>query len=240
MDPKGKGKAVEGGAQQQAQRVYINCSIDVQLTDAELAEEKRRAAEPPPAQPTSLAPGSPFLPPGRRHSPGTNAGEGGLEGGVGTTTAPLLPQERGPRGFDRLLSAGMSAAEVNQLRLSFRSMHESRNTADTMPSPDTLRDMEDAWLDNNNNAGMASTGGNSTDPTTEGIAGGAGGGGDEFGLPGVLDLLFKGMFIGFIWPLGAIAWLVRGDEEKIPKRMRMFVYFGFVLSLLVGTIRVIG
>lgn len=237
MDPKGKGKAVEGGSHHQAQRVYVNCSIDVQLTDAELAEEKRRAEEPPPAQSsvaTPHVPGSPFP---RRHSPGLDTGAGGEDGGAGGggMTTPLL-MERGPRGFDRLLSAGMSAAEVNQLRLSFRSMHESRNTADTMPSPDTLRDLEDAWLDNNNDAGMM----NPTD-MAEGAGGGGGGaGGDEFGLPGVLDLLIKGMFIGFVWPLGAIAFLVRGDEERIPKRMRMFVYFGFVLSLLVGTIRVIG
>lgn len=152
--------------------------------------------------------------------------------------------DTGPRGFDRLLSAGMSTAEVNQLRLSFRSLHEARNTADTMPSPDTLRDMEDAWLDNNNDAGMMMhnnhPGGGGDMMTDGGGGGGGGGGGDEFGLPGVLDLLIKGMFIGFVWPLGAIAFLVRGDEERIPKRMRMFVYFGFVLSLLVGTIRVIG
>lgn len=234
-DPKGKGKAVQGASHQPPpQRVYIICSIDMQLTDAELADEKRLAEEPPPAQPSSRGTGSPFYPTGSsRHSPGLDTGAVGGGRGLGGTETPLLV-ESGPRGFDRLLSAGMSAAEVNQLRLSFRSMHESRNTADTMPSPDTLRDMEDAWLDNNNDAGV-NTAANPTDITE-----GATGGGDDFGLPGVLDLLFKGMFIGFVWPLGAIAWLVRGDEEKIPKRMRMFVYFGFVLSLLVGTIRVIG
>lgn len=236
-DPKGKGKAVEGAPHQPPpQRVYIICSIDMQLTDTELAEEKRLAEEPPPAYPSSHGTGSPFYPPGSsRHSPGVETGPvaGGRRRGLGEAATPLLV-ESGPRGFDRLLSAGMSAAEVNQLRLSFRSMHESRNTADTMPSPDTLRDMEDAWLDNNNDAGV-NTAANPTDVTEGAVAGG-----DEFGLPGVLDLLFKGMFIGFVWPLGAIAWLVRGDEEKIPKRMRMFVYFGFVLSLLVGTIRVIG
>ncbi|ROV93013.1 hypothetical protein VPNG_09425 [Cytospora leucostoma] len=97
-----------------------------------------------------------------------------------------------PRGFDRLLTAGFTPAEVNQLRLQFRSIQEARHTADTMPSPDGLRGMEDA-----------------------------------------------GMFIGFIWPLGAVGWLVR-DEEKISKRMRVFVYFGFVLSLLIGTVRNMG
>lgn len=214
-DPKGKGKAIEG---RDIQRVYVNCSIGDLLTDAELEAEKRKAEEPVPDE-ALTAPTTP-LPLG-----GRSAGAGG-------------EQDRGPRGFDRLLAAGFTAAEVNQLRLQFRSIQEARHTADTLPSPDTLRSMEDAWMDNNNAGVSAAAGGMSTE---EGAAldGAAGGLGDEFGLAGVLDLLLKGMFIGFVWPLGAIGWLVR-DEEKIPKRMRVFVYFGFVLSLLIGTIRVLG
>lgn len=214
-DHKGKGKAVEG---RDVQRVYVNCSIGDLLTDAELEAEKLKAEEPVPDE-ALTAPATP-LPPGGRSN-----GAGG-------------EQDRGPRGFERLLAAGFTTAEVNQLRLQFRSIQEARHTADTLPSPDTLRSMEDAWMDNNNAGVSAVAGGTSTE---EGAAldGAAGGLGDEFGLAGVLDLLLKGMFIGFVWPLGAIGWLVR-DEEKIPKRMRVFVYFGFVLSLLIGTIRVIG
>lgn len=227
-DPKGKGKgkAVEGGG---AQRVYVNCSIGDLLTDPELDEERRRAEEPvPEQQQNQQQPSSPYP----------------------SSRSPLLPaagqdhqqqQQRVPRGFDRLLSAGFTAAEVNQLRLQFRSIQEARHTADTLPSPDTLRGMEDAWIDNNNDAAPFVAGGGAVP------AGGAAGdegeavaaGGEEFGVAGVLDILLKGMFIGFVWPLGAIGWLVR-DEEKIPKRMRVFVYFGFVLSLLIGTIRAIG
>lgn len=225
-----------------AQRVYVNCSIGDLLTDGELVEEKRRAEEPVPEQQQQQSlltssslhtPGtaSPFPPGSSRHSP--------VPGGGGSAVG----EERGgPRGFDRLLSAGFTAAEVNQLRLQFRSIQEARHTADTMPPLDVLRDMEDAWIDNNNagmnmGMGMGTNGDGSGGDMLGG--GGAGGGGEEFGMAGVLDLLLKGMFIGFIWPLGAIGWLVR-DEEKIPKRMRVFVYFGFVLSLLIGTIRVIG
>lgn len=214
-DPKGKGKAVEG---REVQRVYVNCSIGDLLTDAELEAEKRKAEEPIPDE-VLTAPATP-LPPGSRPP-----GAGG-------------EQDRGPRGFDRLLAAGFTAAEVNQLRLQFRSIQEARHTADTLPSPDTLRSMEDAWMDNNNAGVSAAAGGLSTEDGAA-LDGAAGGMGDEFGLAGVLDLLLKGMFIGFVWPLGAIGWLVR-DEEKIPKRMRVFVYFGFVLSLLIGTIRVLG
>lgn len=229
-DPKGKGKgkAVEGGAQ----RVYVNCSIGDLLTDAELDEERRRAEEPVPEQPPPGAAGlsSPYHP--TSHSPLLGGGGAG-SGAVGQDQQ----QQRAPRGFDRLLSAGFTAAEVNQLRLQFRSIQEARHTADTMPSPDTLRGMEDAWIDNNNDAAPAAmpAGGDES----EAVAAAAAGGGEEFGVAGVLDILLKGMFIGFIWPLGAIGWLVR-DEEKIPKRMRVFVYFGFVLSLLIGTIRAIG
>lgn len=221
-DPKGKGKAVEGGAA--AQRVYVNCSIGDLLTDAELDEERRRAEEPVPEQPppgTGLS--SPY-PPSRSPLPGG----GSAPGAVGQ-------EQRVPRGFDRLLSAGFTAAEVNQLRLQFRSIQEARHTADTLPSPDTLRGMEDAWIDNNNDAAPAAAMPAGGGDESEAIAAG----GEEFGVAGVLDILLKGMFIGFIWPLGAIGWLVR-DEEKIPKRMRVFVYFGFVLSLLIGTIRAIG
>lgn len=265
-DPKGKGKAVEGAARQPPPppRVYVICSIDMPLTDAELADEKRLAETPPPPAATAATTTtttqeslslSGFTSPfgtssssSRRrqqqyhhHSPRTETGEGDEHTGLGAATTPVVV-ERGPRGFDRLLAAGLSAAEVNQLRLSFRSLHEARNTADTMPSPDTLRDMEDAWLDNNNDAGAHNNNNNNNTDTAEGGGGGGGfgGGGDEFGLPAVLDSLYTGMLIGFVWPLGAVAWLVRGDEEKIPKRMRMFVYFGVVLSVLVGTIRVIG
>ncbi|KAK2606986.1 hypothetical protein N8I77_005700 [Diaporthe amygdali] len=221
-DPKGKGKAVEGSSHH-AQRVYVNCSIGDLLTDAELEQERKKAEEPVPEQAPASGLSSPYP---LSHSP--------LPGGSGGAGAG---QERTPRGFDRLLSAGFTAAEVNQLRLQFRSIQAARHTADTLPSPDTLRGMEDAWIDNNNDAGA----GPAAVPTAGGDEGEgvAAAGGEEFGVAGVLDLLLKGMFIGFVWPLGAIGWLVR-DEEKIPKRMRVFVYFGFVLSLLIGTIRAIG
>ncbi|KKY32628.1 putative conserved membrane [Diaporthe ampelina] len=231
-DPKGKGKAkakgkaVEGGAQ----RVYVNCSIGDLLTDAELDEERRRAEEPVPEQPPPTGGLSSPYPAHRSPLPG---------GGGGAGPGAAGQEQRAPRGFDRLLSAGFTAAEVNQLRLQFRSIQEARHTADTLPSPDTLRGMEDAWIDNNNNDAGGPGAPAAMPAGDEGEAVAAAGGGEEFGVAGVLDILLKGMFIGFVWPLGAVGWLVR-DEEKIPKRMRVFVYFGFVLSLLIGTIRAIG
>jgi hypothetical protein len=256
QDPKGKGKgkAVEGGGGGAGgggagqQRVYVNCSIGDLLTDAELDEERRKAEEPAPEQPQQ---GGPPV-------PGTAAGGGGgtrspLSGPFQQPGAGrhLSPGDRTPRGFDRLLSAGFTAGEVNQLRLQFRSIQEARHTADTMPSPDTLRGLEDAWIDNNHggggggDAGAAGAGG--PGPAGDGGVGEAGGddgaaavaAGEEFGIAGVLDLLLVGMLVGFVWPLGAVGWLVR-DEEKISKRMRVYMYLGFVLSLVVGTIRALG
>lgn len=246
-DPKGKGKAVDGpyaagaaAAAVAAQRVYVICSIGDLLTDAELDEERRRAEEPAPEEPTAPGGGAAAAAGATASaSPAPGRDGGGYVGGGGDGVGAA---GSGPRGFDRLLAAGFTPAEVNQLRLQFRSIQEARHTADTMPSPDALRTMEDAWMDSNNAGGggglaaAVGAGGLSADGAD---GGGADAVGEEFGLAGVLDLLLRGMFIGFVWPLGAVGWLVR-DEEKIPKRMRVFVYFGFVLSLLIGTIRAIG
>lgn len=210
-DPKGKGKAVEGTSSlAAAQRVYVNCSIGDLLTDAELDDEKQRAEEPVPE--AALPSASSFA----GHAP---AGSGAGAGGYRTT-------DRGPSGFDRLLGSGFTPAEVNQLRLQYRARQEARYTADTLPSPNSLLRMEDVWLDSNHapEAGGANVIGDD---------------GDEGGLAAILDVAFKGMLIGFVWPLGAVGWLIRG-EEKLPKRMRVMVWCGFALSLLLGTIRYLG
>ncbi|KAJ9138662.1 DSC E3 ubiquitin ligase complex subunit 3 [Pleurostoma richardsiae] len=241
--PRGKGKAVEGRGEP-AQRVYVNCSIGDNLTDAELAEEARAALTP---APDAAADG-----PGGGKSPGLPPGSGGVRstgaqlGGAAAASSEARQRQgdaagagRTPRGFDRLLTAGFTTAEVNQLRLQFRSIQAARHTPDTMPSPDTLRSMEDAWIDNNNDAGMAGAGGGG------GLAGGdmdaaaAAGDTDEFGMHGLLDVLIRGMMIGFVWPLGSIGWLVRG-EARLSKRMRIFVGFGFMLSITIGIIRAIS
>ncbi|KAL8407748.1 hypothetical protein RB594_006546 [Gaeumannomyces avenae] len=224
----GKGKAVEGAAPA-LPRVYVNCSIGDLLTDAELAEEAAAAAveavAPPPPSPSPSP--SPFAPlsPSQSPSPSRNGG---------TTT-----DRNTPRGFDRLLAAGFSAAEVNQLRLQFRSIQASRHTPDTMPSPDALRSMEDAWMDNNNGGNTQPGGGAYGGADGEGGGGGGGDGGDELGLNGVVDVLLRGMLIGFVWPLGSFGWLIR-EEGLYSRRWKVFVSFGFVLSLTIGMIRSIS
>jgi len=177
-------------------RVYINCSIGDALTTEELALEASAAIE-------SVA----------KSKNSTNDGSNIQV----TTTTPA------PRGFDRLLSGGFTPAEVNQLRLQFLSIQSSIHTPDTMPSPGTLRQMEDAWIDNN----ASGTGGSGFDF-----------GDNEFGGSALDDMLW-GNILGFLWPLGCLAWAVR-EEGIWSKRKRIAVCTGFVFSLSFGVLRVIG
>ncbi|KAH9212139.1 DUF2407 C-terminal domain-containing protein [Leptodontidium sp. 2 PMI_412] len=199
-DPKGKGKAVEPPPP----RVYINCSIGDALTSAELAAEAVAAAA------------SSDKSKKRERS---EARDGGSTPSKSTTTAP--------RGFSRLLTAGFTAAEVNQLRLQFRSIQENIHTPDTMPSPDTLLRMEDSWIDDN--AGNARAGG------------GAGGFdfGDDGTSGGALDDLLWGNIMGFLWPLGCVGWLIR-EGGVWSGRRQIAVFTGFILSLTFGMLRVVS
>jgi hypothetical protein len=220
----GKGKNVEGRPAASAQCVYVNCSIG-DVLDAEALEAEARAATKPPDADDSKTDGR--LSPAAAAAPAAPA-------------ASTLRQRPTPRGFDRLLTAGFTPAEVNQLRLQFRSIQASRHTPDTMPSPDSLRTMEDAWIDNNHNNGGGRSGGT-------GGWGGANGGeaveapenDDAFGTSGMLDVLVKGMIVGFMFPLGSVGWLVR-EEGLWSRRWKVFASFGFLLSLIIGMVRAIA
>ncbi|KAI1766442.1 DUF2407 C-terminal domain-containing protein [Hypoxylon sp. FL1150] len=208
----GKGKSV-AGRPDPAHRIYVNCSIGDTLSASELdAEAVAAAAPPPPPSPTSqLTPA--------QSSPGT--------------PAPLLSStSAAPRGFDRLLATGFTAAEVNQLRLQFRSIHASRYTPDAMPSPDGFRRMEDAWIDDNGS--MPSTAAATT--TTAATLGGNGTDSDDVGLVALVDVMIRGVVTGFMWPLGSAGWLVR-EEGMASGRWRFMVGVGVVFSVLIGIIR---
>lgn len=142
-------------------------------------------------------------------------------------TSTAQPEARAPRtrGFDRLLAAGFSPAEVNQLRLQFRSVHAARHTPDTMPSPDTLRTMEDAWMDSNGPAGP------SEDAFGEDAASG--------GIGALLDVFVQGIATGFFLPVGSLVWLLR-EEGLWSRRRQVAVIFGVVVGVVVGLFRVIS
>ncbi|KLU89489.1 hypothetical protein MAPG_08460 [Magnaporthiopsis poae ATCC 64411] len=99
--------------------------------------------------------------------------------------------------------------------------------------------MEDAWMDNNNSSSQPGLGGAYGGGGADGEGGGGGDGGDELGLNGVVDVLLRGMLIGFVWPLGSFGWLIR-EEGLYSRRWKVFVSFGFVLSLTIGMIRAIS
>ncbi|KAH7021241.1 DUF2407 C-terminal domain-containing protein [Microdochium trichocladiopsis] len=230
----GKGKSVPG--RPLAQRIYVNCSIGASLTTAELEAEAEAAAAPPTASPLSPS-RQPSAIPSRASTP------------LGHDGTPLPSTTAAPRGFDRLLNAGFTSAEVNQLRLQFRSLHSSRFTPDTMPSPDSFRRMEDAWIDDNHagsSGGNTDGGGSAGAGASWGEDGGAGGGNtggstdtDETGLAGLTDVMIRGIATGFLWPLGSAGWLAR-EEGLASQRWRFMVGIGIAFSFLLGIIRTIS
>jgi len=199
-DPKGKGKAIE----EPSARVYVNCSIGDALTSAELSAEALAATASEDKSRKDR---------GSKVEPKNGAAQ--------TTTTPA------PRGFDRLLSGGFTPAEVNQLRLQFLSIQSNIHTPDTMPSPSTLRRMEDAWIDDNagNTGAGAADGG--FDFGDDGLGGGA------------LDDLLWGNIMGFLWPLGCVGWIIR-EQGVWSRRRQIAVFTGFVLSLTFGMLRVVS
>lgn len=202
FDPKGKGKAKASNEDAPVTRVYINCSIGDELTPAELAAEASAALASADSPSSTTAPGSGGS---RRPSQG----------------GPAQPStDNAPRGFDRLLSAGFTPAEVGQLRLQFMSIQARTHTPDTMPSPSTLRRMEDAWMDDN---GVSRTG--DAGDTSE-ISGGA------------LDDLLLGHLTAFFWPLGSMGWLIR--QGVWSERRQYAVFTGFMLSLAFGMMHVLS
>ncbi|ETS78970.1 hypothetical protein PFICI_08823 [Pestalotiopsis fici W106-1] len=220
-----KGKAVANRLP--SQRIYVNCSIGDSLTDAELKAEAEAAS-----LPVSEAPSSQLGGGGLPLSSSSPAGAGSPAGPG--TPAPGITTSSTPRGFDRLLNAGFSAAEVNQLRLQFRSIHSSRFTPDTLPSPDSFRRMEDSWIDDNG-AAVPTTGMG----TGSGAVGSGGFDSDEVGLLGWLDAMIWGVAIGFLWPMGSFGWLAR-QHGIHSDRVKVMIGAGVFLSLLIGIVRTIS
>ncbi|KAF7588058.1 hypothetical protein BBP40_006196, partial [Aspergillus hancockii] len=127
-DPKGKGKGKAPIRDQP--RLYIHCSIgDIVLSAADLATEASLAS----TETTTTTTRSPK----KNGDSSTRQSEQHQE----SSTTPA------PRGFDRLLSAGFTAAEVTALRTQFMAIQSVSRTPDTMPSGAELRELEDRWMD---------------------------------------------------------------------------------------------
>ncbi|UNI24652.1 hypothetical protein JDV02_010384 [Purpureocillium takamizusanense] len=214
---KDKGKAVEGAAPPPL-RIYVNCSIGDELSDADLAAEAA-AAHNPPSDPST---GDGSKTQGGMPSSNGAATASGTDAGAGSSSWRTRPR---PRGFDRLLQAGFTSSEISTLRTQFASINSERFAPDAMPSPDTLRGLEDAWIDSN--AGEVPSLG-------AGAAGGATIEDELSSMSSVLDILIRGMMIGFFFPLGSLTWLLR--QGVWSDKWQIFVGSGVVLSLTVGIV----
>ena len=198
QDPKGKGKAVSGPPL----RIYVNCSIADELSPEELAAETAAAEKPP-------------------------SSDGDRLGGAGTNDhhviggAPPPSTRPRPRGFDRLLTSGFTSSEISTLRTQFASISAERYPPDAPPSPDTMRGLEDAWIDSNAGQQLPGPGADDAD--------------DPSGLAHSLDVLIKAMMIGFFFPLGSLTWALRQDGIW-GDRWQIFVAAGVVLSVTTGIV----
>ncbi|RKF62387.1 DSC E3 ubiquitin ligase complex subunit 3 [Golovinomyces cichoracearum] len=191
QDPSGKGKRVET----LPERVYINCSIGDVLSPTELSAEAEEATF------------------SSHKSRGRVKRQAGYSG-----SNPKKTTTASPRGFDRLLSGGFTVAEVNQLRLQFRSIQQSIHTPDTMPSPSTLLRIEDAWIDDNARGGANVSGFDFGD--------------DVFG-GGAIDDMLWGNLIGFFWPLGCVGFFMR-ENGVWSRRRKIAIFTGFILNMAFG------
>ncbi|KAJ5195378.1 uncharacterized protein N7498_008816 [Penicillium cinerascens] len=137
--PNGKGKKP---VRDTRSRIYIHCSIgDIALPETDLAAEAAMA--------------STLLVQKQKQAPST------LRSSITRASPPPPPATTtpAPRGFDRLLSAGFTAAEVTALRSQFLAVQSVSRTPDTMPTGEELRDLEDRWMDEGSTAALAQAGG---------------------------------------------------------------------------------
>ncbi|KAL4792133.1 DUF2407 C-terminal domain-containing protein [Aspergillus venezuelensis] len=141
-----------------------------------------------------------------------------------------------PRGFDRLLSAGFTAAEVTALRSQFMAILSTSRTPDTMPSGAELRELEDRWLDEGSSAmGAGGAGGDGG----EGVSFADDDGGFGTGSRGAIDDMLWGAVMGFFWPVGCAMWL-RREEGVWSWRKGLAVFVGVVVNIAFGAMRIMN
>lgn len=209
---KGKGKAKADDTTQEQKKFYIHCAVGDILTDEEIKEEAtlaRQAEEELVKSNSSL---------GSDDTPSATSGP---------TTSSTSNE---PRGFDRLLSSGFTAAEVASLRTQFLTVLSYTHTPETMPSGPNLLSLEDRWLDSDaSNTPLAA--GNAATGTAD----------DGWGQPFTsdehgLDDIFYGVVMGFFWPLGCLVWGTR-EGGIWTMRRKMAVVMGVMVGLGFGFVR---
>ncbi|KAJ5179791.1 hypothetical protein N7492_003001 [Penicillium capsulatum] len=215
---KGKGKQAVHDVRP---RLYVHCSIgDITLSDNDLAAEAGMASTILLQREKDQKSSSP------RDSSSLLSSSAQPQPPPQSTTTPA------PRGFDRLLSAGFTAAEVTALRSQFLAMQSVSRTRDTMPMGEELRELEDRWMDEGLTAAQAQGGGE------------AGAMGDDDGGIGsssrtAMDDMLWGSVMGFFWPIGCAMWL-RREEGVWSWRKGVAVFVGVMVNATFGAIRILG
>ncbi|KAE8374755.1 DUF2407 C-terminal domain-containing protein [Aspergillus bertholletiae] len=215
---KGKGKAPV----REQPRLYIHCSIgDIVLSATDLATEASLASTLQKESQLEADGDEPSL---------LNQQQQRQQQEVlaSSTTTPA------PRGFDRLLSAGFTAAEVSALRSQFMAIQSVSRTPDTMPSGAELRELEDRWMDEGSSAMVAGVGG-----AGEGAGFTDDDGGFGAGSRGAMDDMLWGAVMGFFWPVGCAMWL-RREEGVWSWRKGLAVFVGVVVNLAFGAMRIMN
>ncbi|KAK8220218.1 DUF2407 C-terminal domain-containing protein [Phyllosticta capitalensis] len=223
-DSKAKGKE-RARDDSEPRKLYIHCSIGDALTPSQLAAEKNAANSAEAALTAALSNGAP--------RPRVGSLTGGSTGAATSSAGDAATTTAAPQGFDRLLSAGFTAAEVAALRSQFRANLSFTHTPDTMPSAAEMRVLEDRWLDNDNAnrpVGVGEGAGDAAD------GGGGGWGSATWSDNGGLDDMLYGNVVGFFWPLGALGWGFR-EEGVWSRRRQIAVLTGFLLNIIFGFLR---
>lgn len=212
-DGKGKGKGKGKEPIREQPRLYIHCSIgDIVLSDADLAAEAAAASTLYQKQDRSKD--ESYVRAKQQPQPSS-------------TTTPA------PRGFDRLLSAGFTPAEVSALRSQFLAVQSVSRTRDTMPSGAELRDLEDRWMDEGSAAMATGPGG------AGGVVTGDDDGGFGPGSHGAIDDMLWGAVMGFFWPVGCAMWL-RREEGVWSWRKGLAVFVGVIVNVGFGAMRILN
>ncbi|PYH59308.1 DSC3 family protein, partial [Aspergillus niger CBS 101883] len=217
-DPNRKGKAPV----RDHPRLYIHCSIgDIVLSATDLATEASIASTLDDEQHSSSE---------SNHDDGSARGQRQKDvrnDDDASTTTPA------PRGFDRLLSAGFTPAEVAGLRSQFLAVQSVSRTPDTMPSGAELRELEDRWMDEGSTAAMAAGGGGGDGAVSFADDDGGFGAGSR----GAMDDMLWGAVMGFFWPVGCAMWL-RREEGVWSWRKGLAVFVGVVVNIAFGAMRI--
>ncbi|KAL9603130.1 MAG: hypothetical protein Q9219_001333 [cf. Caloplaca sp. 3 TL-2023] len=197
---------------------YIHCSVSTAqtLSPSALATEAQQGRSPneEDAEPPSPSPSSPST---------------GQTTSHGNHTPQQQQQQQQPQGFDRLLTASFTPAEIASLRSQFTARIAHAHTPDTMPSPTSLRRLEERWLDSSHSP--------ASNPSGSGIGRAGDEDEEEDTERGALEDMLWGNLTGFFWPVGAAVWLCR-EEGVWSRRRQVAVVTGVLVNLAFGVMRV--